>query len=247
MKSLQLDMIQYDCPYIETTFEHDVTFYATHWDFKHDQRSLESRMVAASEHEEALDRGLRRLQESDHLREVDLLSRKGTVAEVRSCIDETNAMRTILDNGGYVVGPFVINDGSELWNVGFDRAEDVDNALAELERENDFNVESQSTIDLADYYDITRNMEPLRDLVARLRDLTETEARTLEAAVSQGYFNSPRGANLGDLAGDFDISKNGASKNLRRSQRKVLQEVVDLVDSLEERPASTGNASFPNL
>lgn len=238
MKSVQLDMRQYDCPYIETTFDHDVTFYATQWDFKHDRRSLETRMLMASDTETGVERAIGSLRESEHLRSVELLSKEGGVAELRSTIDETDAMRTILDNDGYIVGPFVIDDGSEVWNVGFDRAEDTDRALSELDRNNEFSIESESTIDIVDYYDIANNMEALRDIIVGLRDLTETEARTLEAAVSHGYFETPRDATLDDIADEFDISKNGASKNLRRSQRKVLDRVETLIDSLEEHPSS---------
>ncbi|MGM0398399.1 MAG: helix-turn-helix domain-containing protein, partial [Halobacteriota archaeon] len=183
MKSLQLDMVQYDCPYIETTIAHDVTFYATQWDFKHDRRALETHILMAGEREETIERSISKLRQSEHFRSVDLLSKKGSVAELRSSIDETKAMRTILENDGYIVGPFVIDDGSELWNIGFDRAADADVALAELDKNNEFTVESESTIDLVDYYDITNNVEALRDVIVGLRELTDTETQTLRAAV----------------------------------------------------------------
>lgn len=70
-------------------------------------------------------------------------------------------------------------------------------------------------------------------LVDGCRDLSETERRTLEAAVDGGYFDRPREADLGALADKFDISKPAVSNNLRRGQERVLSRVVDALDSLD--------------
>lgn len=233
MKSLKLDMVQYDCPYIRTTREHDVAFHAQHWDFNHADRTLETRLMAIGDDRETLSDGLDTLEEYRMFRGYELIARKENTAVFRSRIDETDAMRSILENDGYVTGPFVIRDGSELWNVGFDRAEMADDALAELERNNEFSIKGNDSIRIDEFFDLMQNVDSLSRLLSSLQQLTDTERETLEAAVEQGYFGTPRGTNLEGLAGEFDISKMGASKNLRRSQRKVLREVVRVMNEVE--------------
>ncbi|MFB6267693.1 MAG: helix-turn-helix domain-containing protein [Halodesulfurarchaeum sp.] len=233
MQTLTLDMVQYDCPYIQTTLDHDVMFYTKHWDFHEDQRELETRIFVRGKDEGALSNGLAALSSNPNLLDSRLLSRQGPVALIRSTIHETNAMHTIRQRNGYVTGPFVIANGSEQWNIGFDTADAKDAALADLERRNEFSVEDEWAIGLGEYFEILQHAKELRDLVSGLRKLTDTERETLEAALTSGYFGTPRDASLGDLAEEFDISKMGVSKNLRRSQRKVLQNVVFLLNQLE--------------
>lgn len=233
MKTIKLDMIQYDCPYIRTSREHEVAFQAKHWEFDRSNRTLETRMVAAGENREELDEGLEMLEECQKFRGYELLMRKGDVAVVRSEIEETSAMNAILRNDGYITGPFVIRDGSEIWNVGFDRAREASDALSELDRDNEYNVEQEERVEVEDFFEVLGNVDSLHSLLGTLQDLTETEQDTLEAAVEGGYFNSPRDTTLEELSDQFDISKMGASKNLRRGQRKVLEQVVDLLEDLE--------------
>ena len=233
MNALKLDMVQYDCPYIRTSREHDVVFHTQHWEFNQADRTLETRLLAIGENAEELHGAFETLDGYEMLRGYDLLSRKQNTALVRSRIDETDAMRTIRENDGYVTGPFVIRNGSEIWNVGFDREQSADDALAELEGSNEFTVRSDDSVHIDDFFDILQNVESLGAMLRALQDLTDRERETLEAAVEKGYFSTPRGATLDDVAGEFDISKMGASKNLRRSQRKVLRQVVRVMNDVE--------------
>ena len=70
--------------------------------------------------------------------------------------------------------------------------------------------------------------------------MSDIEQETLQTAVETGYFERARDATLGTLAESFDVSKAAISKNLRRTQRKILGPVVDVLDSIEEtdRPES---------
>ncbi len=112
MIDVTLDMEQYDCPFIHATEEHDLAFSAVHWEFDTASDTLETRMVVEGDDREALGQGLSELREHEGLREYRLLSKTGGVAHVRTVIDETAAMSTIRDGGGYITGPFYIADGS---------------------------------------------------------------------------------------------------------------------------------------
>jgi predicted DNA binding protein len=233
MLSMEVDMVQYDCPYIDTTEKHEITFFTKQWDFDAAQERLETRIMAEGATPEVLDRGLDTLRQHPHMHNVDLLRRKGEKALFRSHIGETRAMRSIRKNSGYITGPFEIRDGSEMWRVGFDSESVSERALSDVDRHNDFSVESRETVDLEDYYDVFRNVDVASGLFDQCRDLSDVERETLIRAVEEGYFTRPRDADLSTLAGEFGISKTAVSKNLRRSQRKVLRRVVDVLDAVD--------------
>lgn len=234
MIELVIDMEQYDCPFIETTVGHDVEFAAVHWDFDTAAREFETRMVVEAQDGAALDGGLSTLRDHANTNEISLLRRRDEVAHVRTVAAETDAMAAVQENGGYITGPFHVVDGSETWHVGFDRGTDADDALAELERDNEFDVIDRSPASLEELQQVVQSVGPAMTLVEGCRDLSDTERETLEEAVSSGYFESPRDATLGSLADEFDVSKPAVSKNLRRGERKLIARVVDALEDIDD-------------
>jgi len=142
-------------------------------------------------------------------------------------------MATIREHDGYITGPFHIEDGSETWHVGFDTRTAADTTLAELERNNEFDVIERDSVGIGHLQDFVQNAGAAMTLLEGCRGLSDVERRTLETAVDEGYFRSPRGATLGTLADEFDVSKPAVSKNLRRGQRKMIERVVDALDDLD--------------
>ncbi|QLG62358.1 helix-turn-helix domain-containing protein [Halorarum salinum] len=233
MISLQMDMVQYDCPYIDTTVENDVSFSAKQWDFNPARELLETRIMVRGDDGGALDNGLATLQEHDNMRGYELIRREGDVALIRSRIGQTDAMRVIRDRDGYITGPFEIADGSETWHVGFDRRSVADGALSALSRNNDFTVESRDSMDLEEYSDLMRNVDAATTLLDGCRELSAVERDTLRKAVTGGYFTTPRDATLSTLAEEFGVSKMAVSKNLRRGERKLLGRVMEAMEELD--------------
>ena len=233
MIDVTMDMEQYDCPFIDTTDDCEVAFSAIQWDFDRVAHQLETRMMVEGEDRGALTDGLSTLRDHENLREYDLLTRRDNVAHVRTVIGETDAMGTIRDHGGYITGPFYIEGGSEIWHVGFDAREDADTTLAELERNNEYDVLERNNTELPEMQDFVQNAGAAMTLIEGCRDLSDVERQTLETAVSDGYFESPRGATLGNLADEFDVSKPAVSKNLRRGQQKMIERVVEALKELE--------------
>lgn len=229
MIDISMDMRQYDCPFIDTTDDHEVSFSAAHWEFDPNHRELETRMVVKADDRGTLESGLLALREHDHMHEYQLLSKREGVAHIRTSIEETNAMQTIRKHDGFVTGPFYIEDGSELWHVGFDESSEAGDALAELERKNDFTVESREEVSLPELGGFVQNVGAAMTLIEGCRELSDAERRTLETAVSEGYFQTPRDATLGTLADEFGVSKPAVSKNLRRGQQKLFERAVDVL------------------
>jgi len=234
MIDISMDMEQYDCPFIDTTVDHDVAFASVHWEFDRTDRQFETRMVVEGENRDALTNGLSVLRDHGNMADYDLVKRRGDVAQIRTVIEETEAMAAIRSHDGYVTGPFHIEEGSEVWHVGFDRADDASAALSTIERNNEFEVLERENTALPDIQDIVQNAGAAMTLIEGCQDLSETERETLETAASSGYFETPRDATLGTLADEFDVSKPAVSKNLRRGQRKMIDRVVDALQDLDE-------------
>jgi len=193
MISLEMDMVQYDCPYIDTTQDYEVSFLARQWDFHAIERELETRILVKGADRQELKRGLDALKAHDNMESSQLLRRKNDLALIRSRIDETDAMSVIRGHNGYITGPFRIRDGSEIWHVGFDTEQVAAGTLSELDRDNDYTVLSRESVDLEDYYDLLQNIDSAKRLVEGCRELSDTERDTLERAVEDGYFDTPRG------------------------------------------------------
>ncbi|SIR49054.1 Predicted DNA binding protein, contains HTH domain [Haladaptatus litoreus] len=234
MISVTMDMVQYDCPYIDVTDEVDVSFHTMHWDFNTAKQKLETRILVTGDDRGALTNGLSALKSHDGMLGFELLSRRENTAVIKSFIGQTNAMRTIREHDGYITGPFQISDGSELWSVGFDTADNTDNALSALEDDNDFRVESRNATSFEDYLDVIQHLGAAKNVLDGCRDLSERERQTLKKAVDGGYFQTPRNATLGTLAEEFDVSKTAASKNLRRAEGKVLERIVSSFPEVED-------------
>ncbi|WP_458185212.1 helix-turn-helix domain-containing protein [Haladaptatus sp. NG-WS-4] len=233
MITIALDMEQYDCPFIDTSDDYDVSFATLHWDFDPGVNELETRIVVEGATQGTLENGLHALTNHENLHEYELLSKRGDTAQIRTIIGETNAMEIIRDNDGYITGPFSIENGSELWNVGFDSPRVTDDVLAKLETENDFDVVSRDRLEMSMLQEFAQNVEAGMSLVEGCCELSDVERKTLSAAVRGGYFDTPREATLSTIGEQFDVSEPAVSKNLRRAQRKILLRVVDAVDELD--------------
>lgn len=233
MLNLTVDMEQYDCPFIDTTDDNGVAFSAVQWDFDRRTDELETRMVVEGDDREELDVSLSALRAHPNMNDYTLLSRKGEVAHIRTVIEETAAMESIRSNDGYITGPFYIENGSELWHVGFDKGGVANGALSDLERGNEFDVVSRTETSMPDFQNFVQEAGAAMTLLQGCRDLSDVERETLESAISGGYFESPRSATLGNLADEFGVSKPAVSKNLRRSQRKMIERVVEALEELD--------------
>ena len=233
MFGVTMEMEQFDCPFIDTTADHDVSFSATHWQLDTAARKLDTRMFVRAEDRHELSDGLAALREHENLDDYKLHTTEGDESVIHTTIEETHAMSTIMDHGGYITGPFRISEGSETWQVGFDEADAVDDALYDLEKGNEFVVESRQQVSPSDLIDTVRNADAAAELLGACRDLTTVERETIETAAAAGYFESPRAATLSTLADEFDVSTAAVSKNMRRGEKKLLRSVVEALEQIE--------------
>ena len=233
MRTLTLDMRQYDCPFIDTSDDHDVTFTALHWDFNPSVGKLETRILVDGDGDAALMSGMQALRDHGNMHDYELLSKRDEAAHIRTVIGETNAMGIIRDHDGYITGPFHIEDGTEKWHVGFDSRSVTEEALCSLETNNEFAVVTRNRLDVGVLQRFARNVDAAATLVEGCDELSEVEQETLEAAHEAGYFDNPRTTSLEVLAEEFGVSSSAVSKNLRRAQRKLVGYAVDALEEID--------------
>jgi predicted DNA binding protein len=231
MINVSMEMEQYDCPFVHASDRHEVAFSSVHCDAG--PRATEVRMVAEAADRDALQASLRSVREYSEVDEYELFSKVDNVAKFRTVVEQTSAMETVRGHDGYVTGPFFAEDGRETWHVGFDDPERADGALAELERNHEYEVVGREDTDETNIHEIVQNAGAAMTLIEGCKDLSEVERQTLEAAVSDGYYESPRDATLGTLADRFDVSKPAVSKNLRRGEQKMIQRVIEALENIE--------------
>lgn len=75
-------------------------------------------------------------------------------------------------------------------------------------------------------FDITFDVEFVREMTASERLLTERQRQLLTTAVECGYYDSPRTCTLTDLAAMTDVAKSTASETLHRAEGKVIKQYV---------------------
>ena len=90
---------------------------------------------------------------------------------------------------------------------------------------------------IADLRDHSRNASLLRivdcqkddngrGITFDLTDLTPTQRDTLELAVTEGYYDEPKGISLAELADELNISKSGVSRRLSSIEATILTNIV---------------------
>lgn len=57
--------------------------------------------------------------------------------------------------------------------------------------------------------------------------LTETQRKTIEVAFARGYYDSPKGVILDDLASEFGISKQAIAQRLATAEQKIISQIAD--------------------
>lgn len=59
-----------------------------------------------------------------------------------------------------------------------------------------------------------------------LSNLTDTQRETIEVAFERGYYDSPKGVILEDLAAEFGISKQAIAQRLATAEQKIIGQIT---------------------
>ncbi|MEM0088281.1 MAG: helix-turn-helix domain-containing protein [Archaeoglobaceae archaeon] len=223
-----LDMVQPDCPFILNSEKMQVTYYMTFWDFT-DKLLLNRGYVHASDPEE-LNFALEEIKEEPNFVDLKVLEKEKNRAMIKTTIHFTEAMDIIKRNGGYIIGPFFIKKGREIWHIGFDDYESLQNALCDLERNHEFYIKKNSYINAEEFSLVLSNISLFVNLINSVRNLDLIERQILEFAIELGYFCDPRKIKLNDLSSYLNLSKGYISRKLRSAMKKILPQVLNICD-----------------
>jgi predicted DNA binding protein len=228
MITLTLDISQGDCPYTTTAREFDVSLTGLYSDFVETKEKLKTRMLVAGDDGHDVEEALGAFESYEGVNLCKLISKWDDRAVVKNCTDPTEAMRVVREYDGYLTAPFEVQGASKEWYLGFDTAELADQALADLERLHDLQVQSREVVTRDGFVDVVENVGTAKELLDAYRSLTDVERRTLEAAYTEEYYDRPRGLTRVELGERFDVSDTAVSNTLRRAHSKLASPVEDV-------------------
>ncbi len=134
-----------------------------------------------------------------------ILSRSADRAEVITWAEQSSIIDSIIKKNCVFIGPTIVKDGVENWHIVAPTREELQEAVAALER----------CAEIA-YIRSAEIAEP--DV-----GLTERQMSALKAAVEMGYFETPRRSSIKDVAKRLKVSPSTAVEHLRKAEKKVLE------------------------
>ena len=72
-----------------------------------------------------------------------------------------------------------------------------------------------------------RSVGPYRRRAGPAAGLTDRQRTIVDAAVERGYYDSPRGCTVADVAAEFDIAPGTVAEHLRKAEATVMRHAVD--------------------
>ncbi|WP_048198673.1 helix-turn-helix domain-containing protein [Methanocella arvoryzae] len=142
------------------------------------------------------------------IRRYSILSRGSGRAEVVTWAEQSSILEHLLKTNCVFIGPTVIRDGIENWQIMAPSRVELQEAIASLEKHAEIAyIRSSASAHSSE-------------------GLTERQTSALTAAVEMGYFDSPRRASIEDVAARLGISASTAVEHLRKAEKKVLEKYV---------------------
>lgn len=149
-------------------------------------------------------------------RPTDIVSRTPTSVVVRIRNPPHGIVAQVLAHGCAILWPAIYSRGEEAYTIlapSRDRFEALVRRLREL---GEVHVEKVS--DVAP--DALHVNVPLSDITT---NLTERQLFVLQAAIAQGYYDSPRRTSTEALAVEFGVTRSTLEEHLRKAERRVLE------------------------
>lgn len=148
----------------------------------------------------------------DEIVSLDVLGQPGSTTVVQFETSQPLLLMALQESGALLNLPFEIQDGQAHWSVSatHDRLSDLGEQLEAMGLS--FQVES-----------ITQQNESDQPL-------TDRQEALIEAAVENGYYDTPRDCSLTELAEDVGVAKSTASETLHRAEGTIIKQFVESRD-----------------
>ncbi len=235
IRYIVLEMEQYDCPYVLTSDDVGSMIYVFQWSIL-ENRGLDTRGVIIANDPEELTNTIFELKSQKYMRDLNILSRRGPEAIFRGIIGLTNAM-SIISKYGFIMGPFYISRGREIWRVGFDNKELASHALSELDKKNEFRIIQDESINIESaglFTGMIPRIEHYWKIENLKNKLTPTEKAVLRLAYELGYFDVPKKVDTETISKLLDVSKAAFSKTIRKAEKKIIESILEIISPGKE-------------
>lgn len=159
-------------------------------------------------HSESLAELLERMAAYEDVIHLDVLNEPDESALVQF---ETTLPLLLLparDSGVPLEMPFDLSNGSAVWEV-----------TAPSDRLSELGAQLKA-------FDISFTIDYIQHDIDKERLLTDSQRDILERAIELGYYNTPRGCSLTELASEVGRAKSTVSETLHRAEGKVIKEFV---------------------
>ncbi|MEM2085805.1 MAG: helix-turn-helix domain-containing protein [Archaeoglobaceae archaeon] len=228
-------MDQPDCPVINACRDSEVLYFSPFWTLT--EKTLSARTYAAGKDSEVLQNSLEELEHQPNVFNLEVLSRSSGKVLLKLKMGETSARNIIMRNGGYIIGPFIVSRGLEIWQIAFDNKNSMEQAIYELDKSpNEFKIMKQMSVRLDTFSKIIGHIEEITRFINALENLTTDEKMLLHSAIRLGFYEDPRKITLSQLAREYGFTAAGMSKKIRKVEKKVLLSIKPLLeDSVKER------------
>lgn len=88
-----------------------------------------------------------------------------------------------------------------------------------------------------DFFGISFTVNEIHQQIEPNKLLTDRQLRLVEKGVEHGYYDTPRGCSLTELAAELDIAKSTCSETLHRAEEQIIKQFIDTVsDGRQEQP-----------
>lgn len=152
------------------------------------------------------------MTDKESLLSVELLEHHGQTALVQFRTDQPMLLFAARGSGLPVEMPFTIENGEATWELTTTRE-----TLSEL-------------VTQLDAFGIPFEVEEIRERVeSPSSPLTDRQWRLVQEAVERGYYDTPRGCTLTELAECADIAKSTCSETLHRAEERIVKHFVENV------------------
>jgi hypothetical protein len=156
-----------------------------------------------------------RMSEYEDVSHVDVIQHSESKAIVQFETTMPLLLLPARDSGVPLEMPFEIQDGEVNWEVT--APNDRLSALGEQ----------------LDTFGIAFTVDRIQQRITDEQLLTERQQRLVEAAVDEGYYDTPRGVSLTELADEVGIAKSTASETLHRAEEAIVKDFVENLQTMQ--------------
>jgi predicted DNA binding protein len=157
---------------------------------------------------------LREMEAEDEVTSVEVL--KHTDGEMLVQFETTMPLLLLpaRDSGVPLEMPFEVTEGTAVWEV-----------TAPSDRLSELGTKLES-------FGISFSVEYVQQRLNDEQLLTERQQRLVATAIENGYYDTPRGSSLTELAEALDIAKSTASETLHRAEEKIIKRFANELGGL---------------